>query len=75
MLPSRQLCVKYQAQANILVVDERQQFESLTRDEKIINHTCAQLTEKRPSFKEKITTRNEGLRTQTGKRVEIAQLL
>jgi structural maintenance of chromosome 1 len=63
------------AQTNILAVDERQQLETLTRDEKTTNRTLAQLTEKRQGFEEKISTRNEDLNTQTGRRVEVMRYL
>jgi structural maintenance of chromosome 1 len=59
------------ARANVLAVDERQQLETLTRDEKTTNRTLVQLTERRQGFEEKIATRNEDLSTQTGKRAEV----
>jgi hypothetical protein len=67
---SQQLRAKYHVQANILTIHGRQQLERLTRDEKIINRALAQLTEKRQSPEEQITTHNESLNTQMGKRVE-----
>lgn len=62
---------KSKAQANILAVDERQQLETLTRDEKTTGRTLAQLTERRQNLEEKNVTRNEDLNAQSGKRAEV----
>ncbi|EKM82180.1 hypothetical protein AGABI1DRAFT_36117 [Agaricus bisporus var. burnettii JB137-S8] len=59
------------AQANILAVDERQQLETLTRDEKTTSRTLAQLTERRQNLEEKNATRSEDLNAQSGKRAEV----
>ncbi|TEB34053.1 condensin complex subunit SMC1 [Coprinellus micaceus] len=52
-------------------VDERQQLETLSREEKTANRTLAQLTERNAGFEEKKKTRSEDLHVQQDKKSEL----
>ena len=56
-------------------VDERQQLEALSREEKTANRTLVQLTERNAGFEEKKNTRSEDLQVQLGKKSELDQRL
>ncbi|KAF8068609.1 condensin complex subunit SMC1 [Lyophyllum atratum] len=62
---------KLKAAANVLAIDERQQLERLTRDEKTVSRTLAQLIERESGLREKRDTRAEELTTQTEKKAEL----
>ncbi|CAA7261205.1 unnamed protein product [Cyclocybe aegerita] len=61
------------ASSSVLAVDERQQLEILTREERIASRSLAQLTEKEQGFEEKKTTRAEELRVQNEKKDELEE--
>ncbi|KAJ3549243.1 hypothetical protein NMY22_g966 [Coprinellus aureogranulatus] len=56
-------------------VDERQQLETLSREEKTASRTLAQLTERNAGFEEKKKTRSEDLQAQLAKKAELDQRL
>ncbi|ESK86076.1 cohesin complex subunit psm1 [Moniliophthora roreri MCA 2997] len=62
---------RLKASASKLAVDERQELETLTRDEKTANRTLTTLTEKQKALEEKRDARKEELQTQTQKKAEL----
>ncbi|EEB97948.1 hypothetical protein MPER_02634, partial [Moniliophthora perniciosa FA553] len=62
---------RLKASASKLAVDERQQLETLTRDEKTANRTLTTLTEKQKALEQKRDARKEELQTQTQKKAEL----
>ncbi|KAJ3507775.1 hypothetical protein NLJ89_g6117 [Agrocybe chaxingu] len=61
------------ASSSVLAVDERQQLEILTREERIASRSLAQLTEKEQGFEEKKTTRTEELKAQSERKDELEE--
>lgn len=66
---------RLKAEANLLAIDERQQLEALTRDEKTASRNVTLLQEKQNAFEEKLATREVDLRTQTEKKEELEEKL
>ncbi|KAK2462607.1 hypothetical protein APHAL10511_005340 [Amanita phalloides] len=62
---------KLKASASVLAVDERQALEALTREEKSVSRSLAQLREKQEGMEEKRTTRTQELETLSEKRTEL----
>ncbi|GLB42443.1 putative structural maintenance of chromosomes protein [Lyophyllum shimeji] len=62
---------KLKAAASVLAIDERQQLERLTRDEKTLSRTLGQLTERATGLREKRDARAEELTSQTEKKAEL----
>jgi structural maintenance of chromosome 1 len=61
------------ASASVLAVDERQQLEALTREEKTTSRSLAQLKEKQDGMEEKKATRTQELEAQNEKKAEVRQ--
>ncbi len=53
-------------------MDERQNLDTLTREEKTATRALAQLTEKQQGLEEKMNTRSDDLATQTAKKDEVS---
>ncbi|KAF8630781.1 hypothetical protein AX15_002729 [Amanita polypyramis BW_CC] len=64
---------RLKASASVLAVDERQSLETLTREEKTVSRSLAQLKEKQEGLEEKKETRMGELETQNEKKSELEQ--
>ncbi|KAF7332519.1 Structural maintenance of chromosomes protein [Mycena kentingensis (nom. inval.)] len=64
---------KLKAAASVLAVDERQQLEGLTREQKTIARTLDQLKEKQKGMEETRETRTEGAETLNARKTELEE--
>ncbi|KAM6496344.1 condensin complex subunit SMC1 [Amanita muscaria] len=64
---------KLKDSASVLAVDERQALETLTRDEKTVSRSYAQMKEKQEGLEEKKETRTKELESQNDRKTELEE--